>query len=341
MSTAQPSPLVSVVLPTYNGAKYLGEALKSLQMQTFSDFEIIVIVDGSTDNTIELLRAWSDARVRVVARADNLGVATSINHGLSLARGDLIARLDDDDLCHPERLERQVHFLNRHNDIHIVGSAVELIGGETGVEVLHSDDSWIKAAMLQGSGFIASSASMFRRAFVTDNQIKADPRLIACEDLGFWVDCIEAGAQFSNLAEPLIKIRCHAQNTSSRTDPGLRRASVNTVRRRIMGLYWPTLTNEQISAALLLWNNKALDLVALERAAATVSRCVQSPQQDWGQYHARTNEILMVLLRIAVTCASLAGEYGAMDATGMIGRYPELAPFLVPELNNRGDKVYR
>lgn len=128
-------PRVSVLLPTLNEAKIVGKALESLAEQTFDDFEVVVIDDGSTDGTVaEVRRAASDLpAVEVIERTDERGIASALNRGLEAARGEYVARQDADDRSHPERLSRQVEFLDANQDVVLVG---------TGVHQVESDGSY-------------------------------------------------------------------------------------------------------------------------------------------------------------------------------------------------------
>src|SRR5689334_11102780 len=123
-----PVPRVTVVTPVYNGAAFLREAIDSILQQTFTDFEYLIIDDGSTDATPDLLReaARVDGRIRVVTR-EAAGVAVARNTGLSLARADLIAHQDADDLSLPDRLARQVAFLDAHPEVVMVGTFARVI----------------------------------------------------------------------------------------------------------------------------------------------------------------------------------------------------------------------
>ena len=118
-------PRVSVILPAYNAEAYLKEAIDSILNQTFPDFQLIVINDCSTDGTEEIIRQYADPRLVPVKNEKNLGIAATLNRGLSLAQGDYIARMDADDISLPHRLERQVAYLDAHPDIAVLGTNVE------------------------------------------------------------------------------------------------------------------------------------------------------------------------------------------------------------------------
>jgi glycosyltransferase involved in cell wall biosynthesis len=127
-------PEVSVVLPVYNAERYLRQAVESVLRQTLGDFELICIDDGSTDGTLAILREYerADARVRVISRA-NTGVSRAANEGTAAARAPLLARMDGDDICMPERLEKQAAYLHENPDCVLVASQVVVIDGDGGV----------------------------------------------------------------------------------------------------------------------------------------------------------------------------------------------------------------
>jgi glycosyltransferase involved in cell wall biosynthesis len=129
---AGPTPLVSVIMPVMNAARTLPAALRSILWQTHTDWELILIDDGSTDATLALARACVDPRVRVVDGGANLGLAARLNQAIELARGQFIARMDADDIAYPERLAAQVKFMLDHPQCDLVGCAA-LIFDDAGV----------------------------------------------------------------------------------------------------------------------------------------------------------------------------------------------------------------
>ena len=121
------APTVSVIMAAYNGAALIGPTLESLQAQTLGDFELLVVDDCSTDDTLAALRAWKDPRFRVIAAESNQGVVRSRNRAFAEARGRYIAALDHDDLCYPQRFERQVAYLDSHPDTVLLGTASDIL----------------------------------------------------------------------------------------------------------------------------------------------------------------------------------------------------------------------
>jgi hypothetical protein len=121
-SNGASTPRVTVFVPVHNREGYVGDAIRSVLTQTYTDFELLLVDDGSTDASVEVMRGFADPRIRIVENAENLGIPRTRNRGLELARGELIALLDSDDCMLPERLERQVAFLDEHPDYAQVGA---------------------------------------------------------------------------------------------------------------------------------------------------------------------------------------------------------------------------
>lgn len=119
-------PTVSVVLPTYDAAPYVEEALQSLVEQRYGDFEVIVVDDGSTDGTLDIVEGFDDDRIRIVRRSDT-GITGALNRGIAEAEGKYIARQDGDDVSHPDRLRQQVLYLESNPEVGLVGTATEIV----------------------------------------------------------------------------------------------------------------------------------------------------------------------------------------------------------------------
>ncbi|HMG83530.1 MAG TPA: glycosyltransferase [Ferruginibacter sp.] len=124
MTTAKPT--ITVLMPVYNAAQYISDAISSVLQQSFIDFELLIINDGSTDETKNIITGFSDARITLINQP-NLGVAAALNNGLQTATADLIARFDADDICMPLRLQIQYDFLSQHPEYMIVGSDVDYL----------------------------------------------------------------------------------------------------------------------------------------------------------------------------------------------------------------------
>lgn len=183
-------PVISVVMAVYNGEKYLAEAIESVLAQTCQDFEFIIIDDASTDGTVEILQYYcsADQRISITRNAENAGLGCSLQKGISLARGQFIARMDADDRSRSDRFMRQIRFLGEHPEILASGGDFELIsqdGVSQGKTECPKNPEIMRWRMLLGSGMIIHHGNtMFRREFFEKFGIYADLR--AAQDFELW-----------------------------------------------------------------------------------------------------------------------------------------------------------
>lgn len=203
-------PKVSVIIPTFNNALFISEAIESVIKQTFTDFEVIVVDDGSTDNTKEVLSRYTDTRIRYIYQ-ENKGPSVARNNGVRTAVGEYIAFLDSDDLCLPERLAIQISFLEANPKVDIVHSACFFIdkNGKTVDGAIKNpakkDKNYFESLVSGEEGFIFSSITMRKRCF--DLIGLFDERLKTAEDLDMILRLLLQGNTLSYIDKPLIKYR--------------------------------------------------------------------------------------------------------------------------------------
>lgn len=211
------TPEVSVVMPVHNGAEYLREAVDSILAQTLTDLELIAIDDGSTDTSNAILKnyALADKRIRVICQ-DNAGIATALNRGISEARGAYIARMDADDICAPDRLARQVKFMNTRPTTGLCGTGWSFIGRRKGSVVPVTDDAGIRAAQLFRPS-IAHPTAMIRRDLITKYDLWYNTELKQAEDYELWLR-LSRHAKMANLPESLLSYRVTDSQATSRCE---------------------------------------------------------------------------------------------------------------------------
>lgn len=204
------TPRVSVAVPVYNAERFLDEAMGSVLGQTFEDFEVVAVNDGSTDRSGSMLDAHAkrDPRVRVLHQA-NAGLVGALNASLDACRGELIARFDPDDVCEPERFKKQVRFLEAHPEVVAVGSWMQSIDPEGGA--LNRFDypiehEAIEADFLHGRNAIGHPAAMIRAAALT--KLEGYRYESYTTDLDLFLRLAEVG-RLANLPEPLLRYRQH------------------------------------------------------------------------------------------------------------------------------------
>ena len=197
------APAVSVLMGVRDSARWLGAALESVWAQTAGDLELIVVDDGSTDATPDLLASVRDPRLRV-ERQLPAGLAPALNRALGLARAPLVARLDGDDVSLPQRLSRQCDFLATHPEVGLLGTAareVDEAGREAGVVRPPEDDRAIRRALIRRNPFVHSSV-MMRRALV--EQVGGyDVSFTVAQDYDLWLR-LSGITRMANLGEPLV-----------------------------------------------------------------------------------------------------------------------------------------
>jgi glycosyltransferase involved in cell wall biosynthesis len=217
-------PAVSVLLPCYNAASTLVECLASLEAQSFQDYEVVAVDDGSSDSTLEILQSWQrkDPRYRLLAKP-HAGIISALNSGLAECRASLVARLDADDCCRPERLGLQVPFLQDHPELALVSCRVEGFPAEQVREGFRIYIDWQNAlvtdADIRRELFIESPFAhpsvMFRKAWV--DQVGGYQEHGWPEDYDLWLRLYLAGAHFAKLPQVLLEWR-EAPQRLTRTD---------------------------------------------------------------------------------------------------------------------------
>lgn len=219
--------MVSVVLPVYNGEKYLQEAVDSILQQTYCDFELIVINDGSTDNTLDILLEYQkkDSRVVIISR-ENRGLVDSLNEGIQISQGKYIARMDADDIAHPTRLEKQVKYMEENEDVYILGTNYSLIYEEgTSEEVMKAAQGTHKrstAPIDKNDWFLSTNETMkFIHPTIMIRKSLFDAiglyRHYKLEDLELYFRTGSNGYRIDKLEEVLLDYRVRA-SSKSRTD---------------------------------------------------------------------------------------------------------------------------
>ena len=210
-------PLVSVVMPVYNGEKFVAEARESILAQTFADFEFLIVDDGSQDNSAEIIRAYQerDDRIRFFQHERNLGVASARNSGIALASGEYIAAMDCDDISLPERLQKQVDYMQTHPEIGLVGNSVLIVDRD--MKTLSVRDLPLHHSLIvlnlffRGASLIHGSVMTRRDVMTSVGAYNSASR--AVDDTDLYVRLGER-TRFANLPERLFLYRRHEQNNT-------------------------------------------------------------------------------------------------------------------------------
>ena len=195
-------------MAVYNGEKYLREAIDSILNQTFTDFEFIIINDGSTDSTKDIILSYNDKRIKLINNEKNLFLATSLNKGIKLAKGKYIARMDADDISLPERFEIQYKFMEENQDIDICGTWFQMFGDENRIVKHPETNDEIKFAMFNNS-------ALGHPTIIFNSRIKPlfvyEEKQLGFEDYKLWLN-LAISVKISNIQKVLLKYRWHNKN---------------------------------------------------------------------------------------------------------------------------------
>ena len=232
------TPMISVIMPVYNGEKYLREAIESILNQTYTDFEFIILNDGSTDRTEEIILSYDDPRIVYVKNKKNLQIVETLNKGIALARGKYIARMDADDISLPERLEKQIKFMKDNPDVDVCGTWIRTFGRE--------DKEWkypvthveIKARLLLNCALAHPSVMMKKIVF---DKFKYRKSYEKAEDYDLWVEIVDDFSLY-NLPNFLLRYRLHGEQTDKATQEKI----TNVIRSNMLKKIGCTLREEEL-----------------------------------------------------------------------------------------------
>lgn len=200
-------PAVSVIMPVYNAGGYLRDAVDSILGQTFRDFELLAIDDGSTDGSAAILGSYTDPRVRVLRNEDNRGLVYTANRGLDEARGEYAAIMHADDIALPHRLEAQVRFLERNSGVGVIGSWYRTFGDRSQLVRPYADHERIAAALLFNAA-LGHPTVMFRGSLLRATGERYAAEELPAEDWGMWVR-LARRTRLANIPDPLLRYRVH------------------------------------------------------------------------------------------------------------------------------------
>lgn len=253
------TPLISIALPVYNGKVYLADAIDSILAQTFKNFELIIIDDGSTDCSLEILRRYQalDNRIVLISR-ENKNLVNTLNEALKISKGKWFARMDQDDIALPHRLERQLLYLES-TGADVCGSMVNFIGsGNRNTLNMYVSDRAIKVDMLFRSPFVHPSV-MMRTELAA--KLRYDLAFDKAEDYDLWVRGAEYGWKMANVPEVLLLYRIHDDQTTAKFAD-----TMQNLRSKIQKRFWNFTTKKSglglpyIQQVLYMINGKEADL---------------------------------------------------------------------------------
>lgn len=270
-------PKISVLMPVFNCRQYIEESVNSIINQTFTDFEFLIIDDCSTDGTFEYLQSLSDPRINLIRKTQNSGHTISLNMGLELAKGEYIARMDGDDVSLPERLTKQVDFLETHPEIGVLGTRVQIMDAFGNIS--HTLQFPTQHGVLRWSLCFYNPIvhpSVIMRREIIERAGGYNPDMKHAEDYDLWRR-LSGLTRLSNLQDVLFCLRKHDANVSILNPPEERRFSVQVSRQMISHIL-----NEDVPAVTVqcLWDSRSQSAYYARHVAELVYRLYQSIVSD-------------------------------------------------------------
>jgi glycosyltransferase involved in cell wall biosynthesis len=202
-------PLISVILPVYNCEKYINQCIDSILCQTYPNFELLIIDDCSTDNTVNLIQEYKDERIKLTIKEKNSGYTDSLNWAISIAKGEYIARMDGDDISMPTRFEEQLKIMEANPKIIVCGTNAKVINTQR-VLLKAEFDQDLKLALFDSNPFIHPSVMIKKSIF---NKTLYDKLMEPAEDFDLWCK-ISTFGEFYNVQKTLLAYRIHSNNIS-------------------------------------------------------------------------------------------------------------------------------
>lgn len=209
--------MISILLATYNGEKYIKQSIDSIVQQAFPYWELLIGLNGTTDNTRDILKEYDDRRIKIFDYGDDKGKAKTLNKLLHEANGEWLAIQDDDDIWHPDKLKIQIKYTS-YNDV--VGTCIYYINENNDITYqlnLVNSDSDIKQLSLSGNNQVANTSAIFKKSATLENNGWRED-LDGIEDFDFWLRLMRKGKRFYNTPELLVYHRVHnSSNFNTKT----------------------------------------------------------------------------------------------------------------------------
>jgi glycosyltransferase involved in cell wall biosynthesis len=203
-------------MPVYNAGQYLREAIDSILQQSFTDFEFVIVNDGSKDESESIILSYSDPRIKYIKNPQNLGLIASLNIGMETCLGEYIVRMDQDDVSLPNRISHQVKFMDENPSYGLIGSWFEDFGDHIPSQIVRysSDDTQVRIRHLYQT-HISHPTAVMRTSVIREHGIRFDPEFVHGEDYNCWVT-FSRYSKLSNIPEMLVRKRDHPSNISNK-----------------------------------------------------------------------------------------------------------------------------
>lgn len=254
------NPIISVVIPLYNGRKYLKESLDSVFAQTFTDFEVLLIDDGSTDNYDDILSNYkNDSRLRYIKKNHN-GISEALNLGIFMAKGEFIARFDADDIMYSYRLGYQLNIMRRHPNVDILSGGYKYGVTGNGDKYIKNPKMYYNLHNFKIGNIICHPTVMIRKSSLDKLPYLYEKYWGGCEDLKLWLTSIQYGLTIYNDSEPVIKYREQNEKPESKLKTGTSSAWCKWIQTPLLNAYFYWKTENPELTCIIGFQNEGAEI---------------------------------------------------------------------------------
>lgn len=270
-------PTVSVILPVYNCELYIYDAVQSILNQSFTNFELIIIDDCSTDATVAIINSFKDSRIRLIVKEKNSGYTDSLNYAISICKGEFIARMDGDDISLPERFQKQVDFLNANKDVIMCGTGIQIMDSDKLLFHPSSHDA-IKVKLCFSNAFFHPTV-MFRKDVFA--HFHYNKEFEPAEDYDLWAQLVFKG-KVMNIDEVLLKYRVHTNQISNYKNE----IQINAMTIAQLRMFQMLFENETIEMELYkqAFKYNAISSISEFKSVMNLFKKIQSNNNQLGIY---------------------------------------------------------
>lgn len=272
---------VTVLMPVYNGEAFLIETIDSVLNQSYTDFDLLIINDGSTDSTEEIIKSYNDTRIIYIENEKNIGYIRTLNRGLDMIDSEFIARMDADDLWVSSKLEKQINLLDEKPEIGICGTSIRKFGVVEGDFIFPIDNVGLRVGFLFFCKMSHPSV-VFRTSFLNETGLRYREDFHPAEDYKMWVDSIDK-TQIWNIPEILVYYRQHPSQVTKPTDPK-QILTINSIRNEMLGKVSPRFADEEKKFHNDIFLNGIIQSATDYRRFIKWSATIQSKNLEAGSY---------------------------------------------------------
>lgn len=269
--------LISVILPVYNAELYLKDAIDSILAQTYANFELIILNDGSTDASENIILSYKDSRIRYIKNDTNLKLIKTLNKGIYLARGVFVARMDSDDISLPNRFYKQITYLLKHNDVDMVSCKPYLI--DSMGKITHKSRSMSVSSyeairfVMAFDNVILHPGVMIRKSILEKYQYSDTPISLHCEDYDLWVRMLKDGCKIVVLNEYLFKYRLSDSSICSQ-NANIQHKNGILLRSKYFSTVFSGKIDASVYSKIFMSNKKEQQLYLISRCYILYKKCL-------------------------------------------------------------------